>query len=126
MVCFMLQLKKLQNAALIAAKHTALMEDLKRCAQEAADRHGLKCTCGNITPSDRFVQDNDVPVCTRYKVPSTLIDASYKATTEEHDDMDEWDRQMERLNAQLKKVRLAVFLCMFAPQNVCTHSSVSD
>jgi hypothetical protein len=98
------QLAKLNRAALVGAKRKALMDDMKMFAEKAVRDHGVKgVTAGNLTPAGRFEEDADVPECTRYRIPDSIVEATYGASVEEAEEMDAWDREMARVNATLQK-----------------------
>jgi hypothetical protein len=98
------QLKKLNSAALVAAKLKAMIAHMKKVAEEAVNTHGVKgATAGNLTPLKRFTEDTDVPTSTRYAIPLELINATYGASQQEATDMDAWDQDWARENAALKK-----------------------
>jgi hypothetical protein len=61
------QLRKLNNAALAAAKLIAVMEDMKIFAEKPVVEDGVKgASAGTLNPNHRFEGDKDVPPSTRY------------------------------------------------------------
>jgi hypothetical protein len=98
------QLLKVKSAAMVAAKFKAMMDDMKVFADDAVKKHGIKgVTAGTLTPKKRFEDDKDVPGPTRYTIPKGIVEATYGASQEETNRMDEWDKDMRRINELLKK-----------------------
>jgi hypothetical protein len=98
------QLVKVKSAGMVAAKFKAMMEDMKVFAETAVKKHGIKgVTAGTLTPAKRFEDDKDVPDPTRYSIPKGIVEATYGASQEETNRMDDWDKEMKRINEVLKK-----------------------
>ena len=95
-----LLLMDIKDASVMSAKYNSMRKDMEEFAKNSGQPG---CTQGTLTPMRRFLEDTDVPQKTRYEVPSDIVNSTYKASAAHKSMMDDWMKEMERVNAALEK-----------------------
>jgi hypothetical protein len=85
----------MESADEVSTKMKMMYQHMENRASEVSKGGTYAATVGTLTPTSRFTRDDRVPRATRYCLPDTIVNLSFKPSQEEQAAYAKWAMSMK-------------------------------